>query len=157
MTDRQKTRQRPNPRRAFGQTYGSVLNEGFNRRAVLKGFLATTAVAAIGTGFGVSRTAAQDAPASSLTFPELSRVRDTADHWPEGYDRQVLLRWGDAIFTDSPEFDLATLDGAAAERQFGYNNDFTVFLPLPLGSKSADHGLLLVSHEYAAPGSCSRA
>ncbi len=45
----------------------------------------------------------------------------------------MLLRWGDAIFADSPAFDLATLDGPAAEQQFGYNNDFTAFLPLPHG------------------------
>ena len=51
MTDRQKTRERPNPRRAFAQSYGSLLNEGFNRRTLLKGFLATSAVAALGGGF----------------------------------------------------------------------------------------------------------
>ena len=89
----------------------------------------------MGATAGTDRAAAADT-VSSLKFPELARVRDTADHWPEGYDRQVLLRWGDAIFADSPEFDLATIDGPAAERQFGYNNDFTAFLPLPLGSQS---------------------
>ncbi|WP_313903408.1 PhoX family protein [Rhizobium leguminosarum] len=78
-------------------------------------------------------------------------MRDTADHWPEGYERQILARWGDALFADSPEFDIATLDGKAAERQFGYNNDFTQFLPLPWGEKSSDHGLMVVSHEYATP------
>ena len=150
MTDRQKTRERPTARRAFAQSYGSLLNEGFNRRAVLKGFLATTAVATMGGAFGLGRAAAAT-NASTLTFTELDRVRDTTDHWPEGYDRQVLLRWGDALFPDSPAFDLATLDGAAAERQFGYNNDFTAFLPLPQGSTSNDHGLLVVNHEYASP------
>jgi secreted PhoX family phosphatase len=150
MTDRLKSRERPTHRRAFAQSYGSLLNEGFNRRAVLKGFLASTAVAAIGGSFGVTAVAAQGSP-SSLTFKELDRVRDVNDHWPDGYERQVLLRWGDALFADSPAFDPKTLDGAAAERQFGYNNDFTAFLPLPLGSTSSDHGLLLVSHEYAAP------
>jgi hypothetical protein len=49
MTDRQKTRARPTQRRAFAQSYGSLLNEGFNRRTLLKGFLATTAVAAMAT------------------------------------------------------------------------------------------------------------
>src|SRR6218665_1401574 len=133
MSDRKKTRERPNPRRAFAQSYGSLLNEGFNRRTLLKGFLAGSAVAAMRGSFGV-RSAVANEGASTLTFTELNRVRDAQDHWPEGYDRQVLLRWGDAIFTDSPEFDLATIDGPAAERQFGYNNDFTAFLPLPLGS-----------------------
>lgn len=150
MTDRQKTRQRPNPRRAFGRTYGSLLAEGVDRRSVLKGFFATTALAAIGGSVGTNRAAAADS-VSSLKFRELTRQRDATDHWPEGYDRQVLLRWGDAIFADSPEFDLAGIDGPAAARQFGYNNDFTAFLPLPLGSQNSDHGLLVVSHEYSDP------
>ncbi|UXN73631.1 DUF839 domain-containing protein [Devosia sp. A8/3-2] len=151
MTDRQKTRERPNPRRYFAQSYGSLLHEGFSRRAVLKGFFASTAVAALGGTFGIRGATASSGGSSTLTFTELTRVRDADDHWPEGYDRQVLLRWGDAIFPDSPDFDLASIDGPAAERQFGYNNDFTAFLPLPLGSTASDRGLLLVSHEYASP------
>lgn len=150
MTDRQKTRQRPNPRRSFGRTYGSLLAEGVDRRSVLKGFFATTALAAIGGAVGTNRAAAADS-VSSLKFQELTRQRDATDHWPEGYDRQVLLRWGDGIFADSPEFDITTLDGPAAIRQFGFNNDFTAFLPLPLGSRNSDHGLLAVNHEYTDP------
>ena len=146
MTDRQKTRQRPNLRRAFGQTYGSLLAEGLDRRAVVKGFLASTALAALGAGHS-----AASENVSSLKFEELKRVRDTKDHWPQGYDRQVLLRWGDPLFADSPAFDLATINGPATERQFGYNNDFTAFIPLPHGSQTSDHGLLIVSHEYADP------
>jgi secreted PhoX family phosphatase len=150
MTDRQKTRQRPTRRQNFGQTYGSVLADGVSRRTVLKGFLASTALAAIGSASAPAGAKAGE-NVSSLKFTELTRVRDNTDHWPEGYDRQVLLRWGDAIFSDSPAFDLATLDGPAAERQFGYNNDFTAFIPLPHGSQSSDHGLLVVSHEYVDP------
>ena len=150
MTDRQKTRQRPTPREHFGQTYGSVLADGVSRRTVLKGFLASTALAAIGSASAPAGAKAAE-NVSTLKFAELTRVRDNTDHWPEGYDRQVLLRWGDAIFSDSPAFDLATLDGPTAERQFGYNNDFTAFIPLPHGSQSSDHGLLVVSHEYVDP------
>ncbi|NEH60486.1 DUF839 domain-containing protein [Rhizobium leguminosarum] len=148
MSDRQKTRARPTRRHAFAPSYGAILEEGVRRRSVLKGFLAAMGAAALSPALG---TAHAEAPGSSLTFPELKRVRDTADHWPEGYERQILARWGDALFSDSPEFDIATLDGKAAERQFGYNNDFTQFLPLPWGEKSSDHGLMVVSHEYATP------
>lgn len=153
MTDRKKTRARPNPRKHASPTYGALLAEGLDRRTLLKGFMATTAIAATGGSFIGSSEAAttSDTNGSTLTFQELTRIRDERDHWPENYERQILLRWGDPMFSDSPEFDLATLDGPAAERQFGYNNDFTAFLPLPLGAQSSDHGLLLISHEYADP------
>lgn len=146
MTDRQKTRPRPNPRGLFARSYGALLNDGFNRRVLLKGFLATGAATAAGA-LGLGSAAAAGSP-STLTFKELERVRDDRDHWPEGYERQVLIRWGDPLFADSPAFDLATLDGPAAEKQFGYNNDFTAFMPL---DGATDHGLLIVSHEYATP------
>ncbi|WP_454746602.1 alkaline phosphatase PhoX [Ciceribacter selenitireducens] len=137
MSDRQKTRARPNPRRAFAETYGAVLAKGIERRSVLKGLLALTAGAAAMPYLGRTASAAE---ASTLTFAELTRVRDREDHWPTGYSRQILARWGDGLFADSPAFDPATLDGNAAERQFGYNNDFTFFMPLPLGSASSEHG-----------------
>jgi len=144
MTDRTKSRARPNPRATFAESYGAVVAKGYSRRSVLKGFLAGAGVAAM--GFGGTRAQAQ--AQSSLGFAELARVRDAQDHWPEGYARQVLLRWGDAMFPDSPAFDVATLTGEAAERQFGYNNDFTAFLPI---DGRSDRGLVVVSHEYASP------
>jgi secreted PhoX family phosphatase len=145
MTDRKKTRSRPNPRRlAMGPTYGEVLRKGASRRAVLAGFMASAGAAALGVGLpGAAR-----AQTSSVAFPDMPRVRDENDHWPEGYDRQILLRWGDALFSDSPAFDAANLTAAAAERQFGYNNDLTLFHPI---DGASDRGLLLVSHEYATP------
>jgi len=148
MTDRHKTRARPTKRRALSTSYMNLLAEGASRRTVLKGLLASSAVAAL--GLPGAALAAASSP-SSLTFKELDRVTDKDDHWPEGYRRQILLKWGDAIFADSPEFDLATIDGEKQAKQFGYNNDFTAFLPLPQGSQSNDHGLLVVNHEYAQP------
>ena len=144
MSDRNKTRARPTPRRAMGPCYFKVLSEGIGRRSVLRGMLAGAGAAALGAG--LPRIAS--AQSAAAPFRELARVRDVADHWPEGYSRHVLLRWGDALFPDSPAFDIATLNGPAAERQFGYNNDFTAYLPI---DGRSDRGLLVVSHEYASP------
>lgn len=90
MTDRQKTRPRPNPRRAFAPSYGTILEEGVRRRTVLKGFIAAMGAAAFAPALEATKA---EAAGSSLTFPELKRVRDTADHWPDGYECQILIRW----------------------------------------------------------------
>lgn len=63
----------------------------------------------------------------------------------------MLLRWGDPLFPDSPAFDVAGQTASAQARQFGYNCDFVRFYPLPAGSDAADHGLLVVNHEYTIP------
>lgn len=144
MTDRIKSRARPTRRRGFADTYGSILNEGLRRRTVLKGLLATAGVAALGVGVAPGQAVAQ----ASAGFPELDRVRDRTDHWPEGYARQVLVRWGDPLFPDAPAFDATAPSGPAAARQFGYNNDLTLFLP---AEGRSDRGTLVVSHEYASP------
>jgi secreted PhoX family phosphatase len=60
----------------------------------------------------------------------------------------VLLRWGDALFPDSPEFDPNSQTAEAQLRQFGYNNDYVGFIPL---EGSNDRGLLVVNHEYTNP------
>jgi secreted PhoX family phosphatase len=114
-----------------------------SRRAVLKGLLAGAAVGALGLP-----TEAGAAGPSTLGFKELAIGLDERDHVAEGYEIQVLLRWGDPVVTDAPPFDIANLTAAAQERQFGYNNDFLGFHPLPYSSDGSEHGLLSVNHEY---------
>jgi secreted PhoX family phosphatase len=74
----------------------------------------------------------------------------TADqvHLPAGYEHSIVIRWGDPVLADTPAFDPTAQSPAKQARQFGYNNDFTGFLPLPYGSGHADRGLLVINHEY---------
>jgi hypothetical protein len=111
---------------------------------------ATAAAGALGGplfGEGGRAAAAQ----RGLTFTELKRIYDEKDHVAPGYSKQVLVRWGDPLVKGAPAFDPAAQSAAAQESQFGYNNDFMAFLPLPVGSNSSDHGLLCVNHEYTDP------
>jgi secreted PhoX family phosphatase len=66
-------------------------------------------------------------------------------HVAEGYDVQILLRWGDPLFPDAPEFDPQAQTAEKQRRQFGYNTDYVGYIPL---DGSSNHGLLVVNHEY---------
>lgn len=85
---------------------------------------------------------------STLTFTEIEHGLDQTIHVAPNYRADVVLRWGDPIIAAAPPFEIANQSAAAQEMQFGYNNDFLAFLPLPRGSQSSDHGLLCVNHEY---------
>ncbi len=128
-------------------TIGELIERQLNRRAALQGLVGTgVAVAAGGLPSGAAQ--AQEAGPSSFTFRELRHTLDARQHVAEGYDIQMLIRWGDPVMSDAPAFDPAKLTGAAQERQFGYNNDYLGLYPLPMGAKGSDRFLLVVNHEY---------
>ena len=48
----------------------------------------------------------------------------------------------------APAFDPMKQTAAAQKQQFGYNNDFLGYLPMPGAANPSQHGLLVVNHEY---------
>ena len=129
-------------------TMGEIIAARFSRRAMLKGSMAATAIAAtVGpmAMLAAGRARAAGAAGSRFSFPEVAAGVDADHHVAEGYDADVLLRWGDPIFPDFPEFDPAEPDAEAQARQFGYNNDYVGYIPI---DGSSEHGLLVVNHEY---------
>ncbi|MBE7638187.1 DUF839 domain-containing protein [Sneathiella sp. P13V-1] len=130
-------------------TMGDVINARMGRRDALKGMLAVTALGSV-SGIAGSVLTAIDAEAAhhakaTFKFTEISHGVDEKHHVAPGHDADILLRWGDALFEDSPAFDPANQSKTSQEKQFGYNNDFVGFIPL---NEAADHGLLCVNHEY---------
>ena len=131
-------------------TMGEIIASRFSRRGFLKGSLAVSAIAATVSPIALilaDDARAQGAP-SAFTFDEVEAGVDATHHVAAGYDADILLRWGDALFPDGPEFDPANQTAAAQAKQFGYNNDFVGFIPI---EGAADHGLLVVNHEYTNP------
>ncbi len=127
-------------------TMGEIISQRFSRRGFLKNSLAVSAIAA--TVSPIALILADDARAASgsaFIFDEVEAGIDDKHHVAAGYDADVLLRWGDPIFADAPEFDPANQTPEAQERQFGYNNDYVGYIPI---EGSAEHGLLVVNHEY---------
>lgn len=132
----------PNPDR----TIGDVINARYGRRDVLRGMLGVSATTALfGTSALIAPRAAQAASASRYVFNELTWGNDERHHIADGYDADVLLRWGDPITADAPEFDVMNQTAEAQLKQFGYNNDYVGFWPL---NDDATRGVLCVNHEY---------
>jgi uncharacterized protein len=132
-----------------GVTFTELANIRFSRRAALTGLLATSALTAVG---GLMPSKAQAATStSSLQFAEIPHGYDDKLHVAEGYEAQILLRWGDKVAADAPAFDPMGQTAAGQGKQFGYNADFIAYMPLPAGSTNSENGLLFVNHEYTNP------
>jgi uncharacterized protein len=125
-------------------------DEVLSRRALLKAGLGS----AVLFSFGLSTLASAfgQRPSSSLAFRPLE-PRSTGDYVavPPEYDCEVLLRWGDPLFHGGFDFDLEKQSAIAQAGQFGSNCGDVGYLPLPLGSRGSDKGLLVVNHPSTNP------
>jgi secreted PhoX family phosphatase len=127
-------------------TMGEIIAARFSRRGFLKGSLAVSAIAATVSPIAlITADNARAASGSAFSFDEVEAGIDENHHVAAGYDADILLRWGDPIFADAPEFDPANQTPEAQAKQFGYNNDYVGYIPL---DGSSEHGLLVVNHEY---------
>jgi secreted PhoX family phosphatase len=128
-------------------TMGEIIATRFNRRDLLRGSLAVAAISAtVGTrALAANEQPAKKGTAASFDFKEIEAGVDHTHHVAEGYDAKVLLRWGDPLFPDTPEFDPKNQTPERQARQFGYNTDFVGYIPI---DGSSDHGLLVANHEY---------
>jgi len=131
------------------RTMGEIIAARFSRRGFLMGSLAVSAIAATVSPLAlIAADEARAAEGSAFKFDELEAGIDDKHHVAPGYDADVLLRWGDPLFADSPAFDPTKQSAAAQAKQFGYNNDYVGYIPI---DGSAEHGLLVVNHEYTNP------
>jgi secreted PhoX family phosphatase len=134
-------------------TIGEMIAARLTRRAALRGIAGAGAAAAL-TETLAGEALAQPAPVprqggpSTLTFPELRHQLSQTDAVAEGYETQMVIRWGDPVLEGAPAYDPMRQTAEAQARQFGYNNDYLDYFPLPQGSNSSTHGLLCVNHEY---------
>lgn len=127
-------------------TIGDVIQRRYGRRDFLRGSLGVTAATALfgTTALAAPRSAqASVASESRFNFDELQWGNDINHHIAEGYDADVLVRWGDPITADAPDFDVMNQSADAQSQQFGYNNDYVGFVETEPG-----RGMLCVNHEY---------
>ena len=129
----------------------TVIRARLDRRGFLKNASRFASVPFI-PGAVLSSCASAQASNAGLGFDELTRGKDEYLHVPAGYEAKVVIGWGDAVLANAPRFDPRHQSPSAQERQFGYNNDFIAYLPLPEGTASSQRGLLCVNHEYTVAG-----
>ena len=130
---------------------GELIERRLGRRAALRGLVGAGAVATFAHELLGSSALAQTTGPSSLTFKEVAHGLDKTHHVPEGYEAQVLIRWGDPVVAGAPAFDVNNLTPAAQEKQFGYNCDFIGLHPLPAGSTGSSV-VAMTSQKTGVPG-----
>jgi len=124
---------------------GDIIAARFNRRDLLKGALAVTAINTTIGSLALSASPRAMAATASFGFSEIEAGVDDKHHVAPGYNSEILIRWGDAVLPDAPAFEPMKQTADAQAKQFGYNNDFIGYFPI---EGSSEHGLLCVNHEY---------
>src|SRR5690625_2183004 len=89
------------------------------------------------------------AAGQSMSFERIEPADASVDSFdvPQGYTWTPILRWGDPLLEDSPEFDIEDQSAQAQRTQFGYNNDFLAILP----TGEENRAVLYCNHEYVNP------
>ncbi|GAB3710172.1 PhoX family protein [Nocardiopsis nanhaiensis] len=137
----------PAPNKSDNPYFGDIFQGVLSRRTALKGAAVGAGASALGLA-ALSPAAADRAPnrphpSPRPAFQSVQPNTEDVVTVPEGYDHHVIVRWGDAVEPDAPEFDFENQTGEAQAKQFGYNCDYVGFFTL-----DDNRGLLWVNHEY---------
>jgi len=121
--------------------FDAVLAAAMSRRDILKSIFVVGGMAAIGGVSALPRMAS--ALDSRFAFSPIDANSLDAITLPEGYIHEVVVRWGDPLWSDAAEFDHGTRGtGASQEKAFGDNIDGMEVFPI------GDRLVLVVNNEY---------
>ena len=134
----------PAPNTPDNAYFGDAVATEVSRRGIFKagavgalvigaGAVGATPAAASSSGAAAiiaGSAATKPGSGAGLTFKPIPPNNLDTVIVPNGYDEKVLVRWGDPILLGAPEFDIDRQSASAQARQFGYNNDFLVVVPL---------------------------
>lgn len=121
--------------------FDKIVAAAVSRRAFLGGLITFGSGA---SAMGPWRGAVAALDDREFPFTPIPAQTDHTVHVPEGYEWQVLIRWGDPLFPDTPAFDHST-GGAedSSDRVFGENTDgMELFV-------REDRHVIAVNHEFA--------
>jgi secreted PhoX family phosphatase len=132
--------------------FGHLLSQRLTRRQVLAAGATLAPLAVAGSGLLGACTTTRSA--SQLSFKPIQGSQADAVLLPPGYRYDLLVGWGDSLWSAVADLDTARLAGGvlleagAAERQqrqFGANCDAIHFFPL---DARGERGILCVNNEY---------
>ena len=139
--------------------FRDIASRAFSRRAMLGGSAAGALAIAVAGTAGQAPASAFGTPAqgpapmagangSPLDFTAISPVDKMVDALtvPSGYKEHIVIKWGDKLWSDAPDFDWKNQTPEAQARQFGYNNDYTEIQEIP--GTDGKRALMFVNHEY---------
>ena len=144
-----------------GTTFREIAQSALSRRSLLGGSAGAVAIALAGTQGALAQPTGAEVvgpmPAkapngSALEFTAIAPVDKDTDEFvvPEGFEHHVVVRWGDPLFSEAPEFDWDNQTPEAQEQQFGYNNDYTEIQEIP--DSNGLRAVMFVNQEYTNPG-----
>lgn len=107
--------------RSKSQDFDAIVDAAITRRGFLNGSLIVgTAAFLAGTSAFSSKTLAGD----RFGFDGIAANTKDTITVPKGYEWQVVVRWGDPMWSDAPQFEPLTRGTATSQaRAFGDNND----------------------------------
>jgi uncharacterized protein len=134
-------------------SFEGLLAQRLTRRQILQTGAAIAPMALAGCA-PLASSDAGSSKVAQLGFKPIRGSKADAIVLPPGYSYDLVIRWGESLFSSVPDLDATRLnEGAllapkAAEHQrgqFGQNCDAIHFFPL---SRRGDHGVLCVNNEY---------
>jgi uncharacterized protein len=133
-------------------TIGDIIERRLSRRGFLAVLGASSALSACdAVARYLPATTSTVTPAvSSGGFTEIVRAITPDLEVPVECMADVVIRWGDALFADSPDFDPYNQTREAQSLQFGYNNDFLGLWSLGRDEEGHARALLCANHEYTS-------
>ncbi|MFI6299211.1 PhoX family protein [Nonomuraea sp. NPDC050790] len=134
--------------------FSDIATEALSRRGALRAGALGALVVGAGVAGAVPAMAEPGEPEGELSaagwhhhgdlrFTPVAPNKDDALRIPNGYRSSVVVRWGDPVLPDAPEFDFDNQTAEAQAKQFGYNCDYVTLFEM-----GRNRGLLWVNHEY---------
>ncbi|HEX2145922.1 MAG TPA: PhoX family phosphatase [Glycomyces sp.] len=144
----------PVPNTSDNPYLGDLIAQAVSRRSLFKAGAVVTVGAGAAGALGAP-AAAEDGDdwegrgrvPRGLRFDAVEPNTEDAVVIPDGYEQQIVIRWGDPILEGVEAFDPEALTPEDAAGQFGYNCDFLALLDLP-GERRRK--VLVANHEYTS-------